>query len=179
MWVSCLFKSRNSAPIAHDWIEEAPSMLVEWTKYKMGKMPTMWISEGNTEKQFRNISVKCWYAYSWVWFRSFQHCRTKVPWEKNDLFQRGNSPYLGIQEGGPSGEETAHRVSQHEGDSFLGHYVVLYGDNTERSSIWRRVHWGSCCGSRVMNPTSIHEDAGSIPGLTQWVKDPALPWAVV
>ena len=27
---------------------------------------------------------------------------------------------------------------------------------------------------RVMNPTSNHEDAGLIPGLTPWVKDLAL-----
>jgi len=32
--------------------------------------------------------------------------------------------------------------------------------------------WGtSHCGSVVMNPTSIHEDAGTIPGLFQWGKD--------
>ena len=28
----------------------------------------------------------------------------------------------------------------------------------------------------IKNVTSIHEDSGSIPGLTQWVKDLVLPW---
>ena len=32
---------------------------------------------------------------------------------------------------------------------------------------------------QVTNPTSIPEDVGSNPELTQWVKDPALLWAVV
>ena len=43
--------------------------------------------------------------------------------------------------------------------------------------LWLKKHhlWSSQGGSAVMNPTSIHEDMGSIPGPTQCVKDLALP----
>ena len=42
------------------------------------------------------------------------------------------------------------------------------------TSIFENILGSSRCGAVEMNPTGIHEDAGLIPGLTQWVEERVL-----
>ena len=58
------------------------------------------------------------------------------------------------------------------------------------NNCWRTSHFFTCylflvknslpvMTQQVTNLISLHEDTGSIPGLTLWAKDQVLPWAMV
>ena len=55
------------------------------------------------------------------------------------------------------------------------------GSVSQESALFKNQKKSShpCRGSAVMNQPNVHGDAGLILGLPQWIKDLALPWAVV
>ena len=61
-----------------------------------------------------------------------------------------------------------------EQQGSFGHYFEESKANIGIPLIRNLYFRSSHRGSSVMNPTSIHEDTGLIPGLAHWVKDLAL-----
>ena len=57
------------------------------------------------------------------------------------------------------------------------HQTLKLKGLVEMTSIKFRIVGVSLAAQRVKNTTSISEDVSLIPGLAQWVQDPALPQA--
>ena len=78
---------------------------------------------------------------------------------------------------GPTISESSSFATWGQGDS--GFKILPRIDEVAMfPKVEKNLSWSSRRGAAEMNLSRNHEAAGSIPGLAQWARDPALPCAV-
>ena len=86
----------------------------------------------------------------------------------------GQRLWKGLEAYKNNSKNTSQKSSEMQQKTYLVEMLVF---GAEMGSYFGfKKNWNSHCGSVITKPTRIHEDASLIPGLAQWVKDPALLW---
>ena len=106
------------------------------------------------------------------------HSKHKTPTYSGTVFTNGKEKFISSLKHGsffffPTSDSVQKKKVEEKGSEEIwptkSYLLFPY-----RLSLLKCYRWGSCCGSVVTNPSSVHEDSGSIPSLVQWVTERAV-----